>query len=75
VIEQVPAWPGYYSADYRLSEMNTYTYGVQVEAKITDLIGVTVTYKRYRMVGTDGVTLESAYPNANIITAGLNLWF
>jgi len=74
-IEQVPAWPGYYSADYRLSQMNTYTYGVQVEAKITDLIGVTVTYKRYRMIGTDGVTLESAYPDANVITAGLNLWF
>jgi len=74
-IGNVPAWPNYYSADYRLSQMNTYTYGLSIEAKVTDWASVIVSYKRYRMVGTDGVTWQSAYPQANVISAGLNVWF
>ncbi|HAB18330.1 MAG TPA: DUF3570 domain-containing protein [Verrucomicrobiota bacterium] len=74
-IGEVPAWPSYYSSDYRLSQLNTFTYGAQVQAKLTDLITLTVTYKRYHMIGTDGITLESAYPSANVITAGFTVWF
>lgn len=75
VIGEVPAWPSHYSSDYRLSQLNTYTFGVQVQAQITEKISLTVSYKRYLMRGTDGVTLASAYPDANAITAGFNLWF
>jgi hypothetical protein len=71
----VPAWPNYYSSDYRLSQMNTYTYGVSIEGKVTDWASVILSYKRYRMVGTDGVTWQSAYPQADVFSVGLNVWF
>ena len=74
-IEYVPAWPSYYSSDYRLSDMNTYTYGVSVEGKVTDWASVILSYKRYQMVGTDGVTSQSAYPQADVFSVGLNVWF
>ena len=75
VIQEVPAWPSAFSADYRLSQMNTYTYGAQIQAKVTDMISLILSYKRYQMIGTDGVTLQSAYPDANAFTVGFNLWF
>ena len=49
VIEEVPTWPGYFSSDYRLSQLNTYTYGAQVQARITEKVSLTVTFKRYHI--------------------------
>jgi hypothetical protein len=74
-IEQVPAWPSYYSSDYRLSQLNTYTYGTTLTVKVTEMLTMSFRYQRYHMVGTDGVTLQSAYPTANVYTAGFTLWF
>ena len=34
-----------------------------------------MSYMRYIMRGLDGVTSESAYPSANVFTAGLSLYF
>jgi len=74
-VSEVPAFPDAYSSDYRLSQLNTYTFGGTLTVKVAEMATLTFTYKRYRMVGTDGVTLESAYPTANVYTAGFSLWF
>lgn len=70
-----PNRPEYYSADYRLSHMMTLTYGVQVTARLTDWLQLDAGYQRYEMSRRDGVSPESAYPNANVFNVGLRLWF
>ena len=67
--------PSYYSADYRLSEMETFTLGVELSARVTDWLTLDLAYKRYEMRGLDGVTSQSAYPKANIFTVGARVWF
>ncbi len=70
-----PAPPKYYASDYRLSQMDTFTYGVSVVGKITDSISLVGSYERYEMKGRDGVTSASAYPKANIFTIGARINF
>ena len=67
----VPAWPNYYSADYRLSQMETWTVGVGIHWQVHEHVSVDLAYKRYLMNGLDGVTLQSAYPQAHVYTMGL----
>jgi hypothetical protein len=67
--------PPHYSADYRLSELRTWTYGIKVIGKIFDRCSLDVQYMRYEMHGTDGVTSQSAYPTANIVSVGASVWF
>jgi hypothetical protein len=67
--------PPYYSADYRLSHLETFTYGVEVNVKVIDRISLDFSYRRYEMLGLDHVTSPSAYPKANIFTVGARLWF
>jgi hypothetical protein len=69
------ALPKYYSADYRISALDTFTYGVSVSAKIQNHISLQVAYQRYNMFGTDGVTAAAQYPRANVFTGGLTVWF
>ena len=67
--------PQYYSADYRLSSLSTYTYGLQLTGIINDRFYLDAGFKRYQMVGDDGQTAASAYPTANVYTAGFRyLW-
>jgi len=67
--------PKNYSADYRLSAMNTFTYGLSATVIIKDRVYLDFAYQRYDMTGTDGVTSASAYPTANIFSAGVRVWF
>jgi len=67
--------PTYYSADYRLSKLETFTFGVELSAKATEWLTFDFAYKRYAMYGLDNVTSPSAYPKANIFTVGARLWF
>jgi hypothetical protein len=67
--------PQYYSADYRLSSMETFTYGIGLTAKVLNWLSLDVAYKRYEMFGLDSVTSPSAYPRANIVTVGARIWF
>jgi len=67
--------PTYYSADYRLSEMETFTFGIEASAHLTDWLTLDLAYRRYEMRGLDGVTSQSAYPKANVVTVGARLWF
>ncbi|MDB6112549.1 MAG: hypothetical protein JWR69_4299 [Pedosphaera sp.] len=70
-----PTRPEFYSADYRLSHLVSFTYGVQATALITESFSVNVGYQRYEMYGLDNQTAHSAYPKANIFTIGLGLLF
>lgn len=67
--------PDHYSADYRLSAMQTFTYGLSATWKIKDRVSLDVAYKRYDMLGQDNVTSKDAYPNANVFSGGVRVWF
>ena len=67
--------PTYYSADYRLSEMETFTVGLMATLKLKEWLAVDAGYKRYIMQGLDGITSSTAYPKANIFTIGARVWF
>jgi hypothetical protein len=69
------AIPAVYSADYRLSDLQTFTYGLSANVKIKDRLTLDLGYRRYEMVGQDHQTSKSAYPKANILTAGFRVWF
>ena len=60
----------FYSSDYRLSEMQTCTYGLKVVWNATDMLQFDAAYEWYDMRGTDGVTPQSAYCQAKILTLG-----
>jgi hypothetical protein len=60
----------FYSSDYRLSAMQTFTYGVKAVWNVSDALQLDAAYERYDMRGTDGVTPQSAYCRANIFTVG-----
>lgn len=61
----------FYSSDYRLSAMRTLTYGVKVVWTPIDALQFDAAYERYDMRGTDGVTPQSAYCQADIVTVGV----
>jgi hypothetical protein len=69
------AVPAYYSSDFRLSNMETFTVGIQATIKVRDWLGLDLGYQRYLMYGLDGVTSQSAYPSANVFTIGARVWF
>jgi len=71
-IISVPGYPEYYSADYRLSELQTFTFGVTVMVELHEHLSLMLGYKRYEMEGLDGFTRSDMYPDAHIFTIGLN---
>lgn len=60
----------FYSSDYRLSAMQTVNYGAKLIWKMNDALQFDVALERYEMRGTDGVTPQSAYCRAKIISVG-----
>lgn len=68
--------PDHYSADYRISAEHTFNYGMQVRWNVLpDKFAIDLGYERYISKGTDGITSQSAYPDANSITAGVHIQF
>ena len=67
--------PQYYSADYRLSEFESFTYGLSATIKIRKWLWLDAGYKRYEMLGLDGITAAGNFAKANIYTGGLRIWF
>jgi hypothetical protein len=59
-----------YSSDYRLSSFDAATLGLRATWKLAEHVQLEAAYERYAMRGTDGVTPQSAYPVANIVSAG-----
>ncbi len=60
----------FYSSDWRLSAMRTFTYGLKVIWNATDALQFDAAFERYDMRGRDGVTPQSAYCRANVVTVG-----
>jgi hypothetical protein len=67
--------PTHFSPDWRLSQMQTFTAGVNLVVKATKWLTFDATYKRYIMEGLDGVTSQTAYPSANVFTLGARILF
>lgn len=65
----------HYSADYRLSELETFTYGIQISARVHKHASLAFGYKRYEMIGLDGRTSQDQYPQAHVFTGGFTIWF
>ncbi len=61
----------FYSADYRLSEFVSWTYGVKLVWTPRPSFQADLSWEEYRMDGRDRLTSASAYPNASIVTVGL----
>jgi hypothetical protein len=67
-----PGGPAY-SSDYRLSSLCTTTYGAKAVWKPLGWLEFDLAYDRYTMRGRDGVTAQSAYPRANLLTMGAKI--
>lgn len=67
--------PEYYSSDYRVSELQSILYGVKVIWMPKDSLSINAKIERYEMQGKDGETDSSAYPEANIASIGVGVWF
>jgi hypothetical protein len=61
----------FYSSDYRLSAMQTFTYGVKLIWHGPAGLEFDAAFERYDMRGADRVTPQSAYARANITTLGV----
>jgi hypothetical protein len=61
----------HYSSDYRLSAMQTFTYGAKLIWHGPAGLEFDAAFERYDMRGTDRVTPQSAYARANITTLGV----
>jgi hypothetical protein len=75
---QVPDFdnlPTYYSADYRLSEFQSFNFSIDLSYRVLKHVSIDFSYSRYIMQGLDGVTSQSAYPWANIYSIGGRIWF
>jgi len=64
--------PRYYSSDYRLSSLQTFTLGLEANIKLHEQWDFHLGYQRYWMRGLDHKTLQVTYPSANIFTVGLS---
>ncbi len=67
-----PAGP-FFSADYRLSELRSLTYGLKLVWNPTDKIHLDLAFDQYDMKGRDSVTSSSAFPKARILTVGVGM--
>ena len=65
----------YYSADYRLSDLDTVDCSLQAIWTVNDHLQVDATIGKYAMDGRDGVTSDSAYPRATVATFGLKFTY
>lgn len=74
-IVNVGARPAYYSSDFRLSELETLTFGIGAQIRIKEHFTIDLAFKRYEMSGLDSVTRGQAYPSANVFTVGCGFWF
>ena len=70
-----PGAEPYFSADHRLSELETLTGGLKAIFTIRDNITLDIAYERYVMSGLDGVTPDEVYSKANTVTIGASFRF
>jgi hypothetical protein len=75
LVNNPSAVPKYYSADYRLSDMESYSLGLEANVKLKKHMDLHFGYHRYWMRGLDHETDQSTYPKANIFTVGFTYSF
>ncbi len=63
----------FYSSDHRLSALRTYTYGLKLTVTLSSTIRGDVALEKYEMRGKDGITPQSAYPQATILNTGFTI--
>ncbi len=63
----------FYSSDFRLSALRSYTYGLKLVWNFNDRLSVDVAREQYNMEGRDNVTPDSAYIRARIVTLGAKI--
>lgn len=66
--------PEFYSADYRLSSMDTWGYGLKLIWLANSAWQADLSVDRYVMSGNDGVTPDDAYPEATLVIFGVRRW-
>lgn len=74
-IDPAPGVGPFYSADYRLADMETETYGLKTVFELTGQVSLDLSWERYEMKGRDGATRADAFPSADILTIGGTWWF
>lgn len=74
-IVSIPAYPDHYSADYRLSELQSFTVGVSVAVQVHERATLVLGYRRYDMQGLDPRISAATYPDAHIYSVGLSATF
>ncbi len=67
--------PTVYSADYRLSELESFSYSLRMSYRVHRHLSLEAGYLRYAMFGLDGKTSQSAFPAANVFSIGARIWF
>lgn len=72
--EEFPV-PDFYSADYRLSRMHTWTYGIGSRFQLGRRWTLDLAYKRYEMTGDDGRVASGNFPRAHVYTVGFGATF
>ena len=61
----------HYSSDYRISELETMSYGIKLTYFTKHNLSLDFAYDRYLMDGKDGVTDQRLYPDADVFTIGI----
>lgn len=67
--------PPNYSSDYRVSAFQSISYGVGLDLKLNERVGVTFKFERYEMAGRSEGTPSIFFPTAQVVSAGLKLTF
>jgi len=67
--------PEFYSSDYRVSEFESFGYGIKLVWLPADNLTFDISLERYDQRGKDGVTPEEIYPKANVAIVGMKLLF
>jgi hypothetical protein len=61
----------FFSADYRVSAFQSYTYGVKAVWAINANWQLDAAFERYEMDGQDSITSPAVYPRADLVNLGL----
>jgi len=69
-VEVIPGQAPFFSADHRLSEMQTLNLGLKLRWQATEQLAFDLLVERYTLRGLDHVTSSEAYSKANVITLG-----
>lgn len=66
--------PEFCSSDYRVSALNAMSYGLKAIWAPNARCSFDLEYQLYDQKGSDGMTSQDVYPQANVIIAGVRIW-